>query len=76
MPMVIRHPSTEQRTGITRRQLEKLFTKLGFHSEATDLTEVFDEVDVDGDGCINYEETLAAISILKRNVLEARAGAG
>jgi len=55
---------------IDKEQMGELLLKLGFHPDATMLTEIFDEVDLDCDGAITRQECLAAIGVLKQDLLE------
>ena len=55
---------------LDREQVGELLLGLGFHPDATTLHDLFDEVDVDGDGAIDRAECLAAIGILKQDLLE------
>jgi len=55
---------------VTLDQAAEMLMKLGFVLDELSLEEVFEEVDVDGDGCITEVEFINCVGILKRNMLE------
>ena len=55
---------------VSKAAAEGLLRELGCSLDEATFTEIFDEVDSDGDGALVVEEFVTALGMLKRNVLE------
>jgi Ca2+-binding EF-hand superfamily protein len=55
---------------LTKTETEEVLQQLGLHLDQVTCAEVFDEVDADGDGKISHDEFIAAVGMLKRNIVE------
>ena len=53
-----------------KAQTEEVLAELGLHLDQVTYSEVFEEVDADGDGQISHGEFVAAVGMLKRNFVE------